>query len=615
MHIIESILRPYAVAALALSAVLGAFGPDARAGALSPSDIIDREVEIAVQYVHELNYTEALKHYEKALSDSIRVNGKQHGDVARYKNDIGVVYLKMGKYKEARDILMQAAGIAGKKPDDPNAAAIYRNLGATFYNLDELEKALDWHRKASAASGAKRPDAVGVYGNIASIFDGPGASEQWCSETLMIRKLNAGVERLNAGEYAKARNVLMQAAEIGGKVLNDINSSNVALVYGNLGAAFYRLGDYEKALGWYQKALAIQENIPGANGLDAAETYRDIASVHERQGHYQIALDWYVKAQVAQEKVRGANHPAVAALYDRIAAMHQLLDGQDKAQEWQQKATAVRDNAMDDKKDAAKDKKDAAGTVSAYRNAALAYSGQGDFGNALKSYEQALATGEKSLGKQHPVNTATRNDIAGVYDKKGDYKQAAIWYRKVLADQETVLGKGHPNTAATYSNIAVAEARSGDNKRALENLRKAVAIFEKTAGENHPNIATAYTNVAWVYSRMHDYDKAEEWARRATQANERSFGKNHPVTGMSYGNVATMCMNRKQYDKAVSGYLEAYRIYLDRFGDANPQTQSFRDKLERVYKLTGKSKPFGDWLSESLNGQHAKAGVGPMVEG
>ena len=114
---------------------------------------------------------------------------------------------------------------------------------------------------------------------------------------------------------------------------------------------------------------------------------------------------------------------------------------------------------------------------------------------------------------------------------------------------------------------------------------------------------------------MNDYGKAEEWARKAMLVNERNFGKKHPTTGMSYGNVAMTCMNRKQYDKAVSGYLEAYRIYLDRFGEAHPQTQSFRDKLERAYKLTGKSKPFSDWLTESLGGQHAKAGVESSVEG
>jgi tetratricopeptide (TPR) repeat protein len=107
---------------------------------------------------------------------------------------------------------------------------------------------------------------------------------------------------------------------------------------------------------------------------------------------------------------------------------------------------------------------------------------------------------------------------------------------------------------------------------------------------------------------MNNYDKAEEWARKAMLSNEKNFGKTHPATGMSHGNIAMTYMNRKQYDKAISGYLEAYRIYLAGFGDADSKTKLFRDNLEKAYKLENarkkieNPKPFDNWLSESMGG-------------
>lgn len=98
--------------------------------------------------------------------------------------------------------------------------------------------------------------------------------------------------------------------------------------------------------------------------------------------------------------------------------------------------------------------------------------------------------------------------------------------------------------------------------------------------------------------------------------NEKNFGKKHPATGMSYGNVAMTYLNRKQYDKAINGYLEAYRIYHARYGDAYPQTLTLKSNLKKAYDLENahkkiaKPRPFDDWLNESLSERH----VGSQAE-
>lgn len=664
---------------LALAVILGVFASNTHADNAAITKEIANEAQVAKKYADQKLYAKALDHYQKALSNSIKINGERHKDTLRYKKEIGIVYLAMEKNTEARDILGQTARAAGNEANDPDNADIYRNLGLALFRLEHPNQALDWYEKAltarESALGAESLEAAEICMDIAFVHESLGdnfsavayygraltirekkldeshpsvtelrnkftAMKQFISnslntttkeiaqETQLAKKyadqhrytdaldhykkaLSAsiaangeqhsdvarykneiGVVYINMGKYADARNFLTQAAEIAekNKKLGSDNPDSAA-IYKNLGFALYRLSDHENALIWHQKALAVRESTLGTESLEVAETCADIAAAYEGQGNYQAALDWYNKALKIRGKALGAGHPTVAAIYDRIAAVHQLWGEPGETQDQHEKAVAAHDDT-------------GAKKISPHHSAALNSFRQGDYENALKSYKQALAIEEKNLGTQDPVTMATRNNIAVVYEKKGDHKQAVAWYKKTLADREKVFGKGHYSTAETYSNIAVTEAQSGNNESALENLRKAIKVFENTVGEEHPHSAIAYTNMAWVYSRMKSYDKAEGWARKAMVINEKLFGKEHPTTGKSYSNVAMTYMNREQYDKAIPGYLEAYRIYLAKYGDGNSQTRSMRSSLERAYKQANirikDSKPFNDWLAESL---------------
>ncbi|MCL2875749.1 MAG: tetratricopeptide repeat protein [Betaproteobacteria bacterium] len=680
MPIIKPILRSRALIALALATVLGAFAPGIRADNTAVTKETSHEAQTAKKPAEQKRHTETLSQYQKALSNSIKKNGEQHKDTIHYRKEIGIAYLRMEKYSEARDILAQAAEAAGKGPANSDSADIYKNLGLALFRLDYPELSLDWYEKALAAresvSGADSAEVADICVDIASVHESlsdyasaaafygraltirentmdethpsvtalrekftitrqlasntlkSAATKKIAQETRLAKKYadqnrydealdhykkarenfiaergeqdsdivryenEIGIVYINMGKYAEARSFLTHAAEIASKDKElDSNNPDSATIYRNLGFALYRLGEYEEALNWYQKALAIRESALGSESLEMAETCEDIAAVYESQSNYQVALDWYNRALAVREKALGANHPSVVTVYGRVAAIRQRLGEKDETRDWWGKVVPIQGSENAEK-------------TSEHHSAGFAYFGQGDYEKALKSYKQALAVEEKNLGAQNPVTMAIRHDIAGVYEKKGDYKQAVVWYKKTLADQEKIYGKGHHSTAATYTNIGVAEGKLGNNKNALESLREAIVVFEKAGAGEHSDAAVVYTNMAWVYSKMKNHDKAEEWARRAMAVNEKVFGKEHPTTGKSYSNVAATYMNQGQYDKAVSGYLEAYRIYLAEYGEAYAQTRSIRRNLELAYKQVNAQvkdpKPFDAWLAESL---------------
>ena len=84
---------------------------------------------------------------------------------------------------------------------------------------------------------------------------------------------------------------------------------DVATTLNNLAGLYRQMGDYEKALPLYQKALDIREKVLGSQHPDVANTLNNLALLYSDMGDYEKALPLYQKALEIYEKVLGPNHP------------------------------------------------------------------------------------------------------------------------------------------------------------------------------------------------------------------------------------------------------------------------------------------------------------------
>ena len=69
------------------------------------------------------------------------------------------------------------------------------------------------------------------------------------------------------------------------------------------------MGEYSKALSYYEKALEIQQQSLPPNHPDLAEFYNNIGSVYDSMGEYSKALLSYEKALEIQQQSLPPNHP------------------------------------------------------------------------------------------------------------------------------------------------------------------------------------------------------------------------------------------------------------------------------------------------------------------
>ncbi len=69
------------------------------------------------------------------------------------------------------------------------------------------------------------------------------------------------------------------------------------------------MGEYGKALEWFERALKISEKVLGKEHPSTATTYNNIALVYSDLGEYEKALEWFERALKISEKVFGKQHP------------------------------------------------------------------------------------------------------------------------------------------------------------------------------------------------------------------------------------------------------------------------------------------------------------------
>ena len=81
---------------------------------------------------------------------------------------------------------------------------------------------------------------------------------------------------------------------------------------------YHDLGDYDKSLEYYFRALAIREKVLGLEHPSTATSYNNIGGVYHDLDDYDKALEYFFKALTIDEKVLGPEHPNTKVVRENI---------------------------------------------------------------------------------------------------------------------------------------------------------------------------------------------------------------------------------------------------------------------------------------------------------
>ena len=208
------------------------------------------------------------------------------------------------------------------------------------------------------------------------------------------------------------------------------------------------IGDYDKALGYYQQVLRNAREEYGENSEWVAVCYSNIGSAYASMGKYDQAQNYDDKAFIIRIALNGPNHPDVAT---------------------------------------------------SYNNKAWICMKQGQYDDALESYNHALRILMHNYGESHPLVATCYFNIGQTYYNKEEYDKAAEYHIKALSIRHALLPSDHPDLAYSYNDLGTLCLDLGQYDNALIYLGNALAIWSAAYGKDHPMVLRCQGNIGSAY--------------------------------------------------------------------------------------------------------------------
>tara|TARA_B100001287_G_scaffold71518_1_gene59080 strand:- start:12949 stop:14895 length:1947 start_codon:yes stop_codon:yes gene_type:complete len=319
------------------------------------------------------NNEKANLYYKKSLSSIQKKHGNEHPYIAKSLNGLGYIFLNSGDTNKALNYFEKSLNIFLKVYGEqhPLTADGFTNLGILWFNKKNINKSLKYHEKSLEINLKvfdKFNPSVGTnYLNLGVIWNHVGNTEKaiyFSKKSLEIDIKTRGEEHpwtadsynilgkifIEHGNFSKALFYLEKALNI---VLN-IQGRNLSLketkyinlgdellicdIYHNIGNAWIRKCDLDKALKYFEKSYEINFTVNGDKHTSTAFSYNYLGIIWRKKGDYNKAINLHEKALAVRLKVHGNQHPDTSKSYENLGDCYNGKKQYSKAKKYYQKS-------------------------------------------------------------------------------------------------------------------------------------------------------------------------------------------------------------------------------------------------------------------------------------
>jgi tetratricopeptide (TPR) repeat protein len=347
-----------------------------------------------------------------------------------------------------------------------------------------------------------------------------------------------------------------------------------------LGNCEYELGNYNKAMEYFESSLLIFLKNHGDKHNSIALSYLNIAKIFESKGDYYKAIEYLEKSLIIYINNLGFEHSFVSTAYNNIGNIWNLLHNYEKAIEYYEKSLNI------DLKTIGSIHPEVATT---YNNIGFLFGSKKEFEDALINHKKSLDIRLKYFGENHLETAISYGNIAQIYASKGELDKAIIFQKKCLKILLKKLGPNHQYVATAYNGIGKTCDLKGDYDKAIINFEKSIRIYKKTIGENHSFVATVYNNIGNVFKKIEKYEDAIV-----------NFEKAYLI--LKKGGVAfiiAICYESiNKSNEALDFYIQSAEIRKEdpEVGLEAESTQKAISNALRLAKELDKEKDLPDWM-------------------
>lgn len=268
--------------------------------------------------------------------------------------------------------------------------------------------------------------------------------------------------------------------------------------YNSLAYIEKQLGDYDKAIEYYQKSLSIWSSLKGRCGENTIRVKYNLAIAYEHLNQHEEEI--YVLESCLGE-IDKINNGLAAKIKSRLASAYQRAEMFDASLDLRQKALDA------SKKEYGKVSFEVANQLN---SSAVIYIKLGQYNRAESFISEAMGIYRK-LHRENTVEFANAlNTKAALYRKLGKFQDALAIYDQSISILEKQSTQDIEVLSSVLSNAAVLNANLGNLPLAMIQSKRSLAMRENMYAQGSPALSGGQLNLAYIQLRMGALDQAEQ---------------------------------------------------------------------------------------------------------
>ena len=216
------------------------------------------------------------------------------------------------------------------------------------------------------------------------------------------------------------------------------------------------------------------------------------------------------------------------------------------------------------------------------------YHGIGEGAMAEGMYREALATGRKLLGNEHPDVAESLRGLAYILWAHGKPGEAEGLAREALAIQRKHFGSEHAAVAQSLQTLSLALVAQGKSVEAEIVIREALAIRRKLFGNEHLEVASALGTLSAVLAQQGRLAEAERVIREGLALRRKLLGNDRPSLAPPLFDLANAVYEQGRLSEAEGLFREALDLRTKYLAKEHPATAVAMSALATALRRQGK---------------------------
>ena len=304
---------------------------------------------------------------------------------------------------------------------------------------------------------------------------------------------------------------------------------------------------------WSLFAQTAVERAGDRAGLREATRLTYLGNLHDRMGEYEQAKEFHERAVELDETVLGRAHPRLAVTLSNLGNTLYRLGENDEARAVLERAVSIRTTVYGE---------DHPLLGTGYNNLANSLFSAGELEDAKQMFRKAVEIKERTLGPNHPDVASSLANWASVHQKLDQNEEARDLLRRALTILEADLGPDHPNVAMIHHNLGETTGVLGHAEQAEQHYATAIERLERTLGPDHVYLAYPLAGMARTLSKNGRHAEALKYVERAHRLRVEGEASKHDLGIVRFDFARLLLANGKR-ERASDIARQARRDFLD----------------------------------------------------